>query len=237
MGLETELVVETDYEACARDRNEVCFVCSLPYVELERQGISPAIPIAAPVLEGDRYAGKPVYYSDVIVHRDSSFSSFLDLRGRSWAYNEPLSHSGYGMTRYHLVKIGETHGFFGEVIEAGFHEESMRMVAAGQVDASAIDSQVLAVALRDDASLARSLRIVDALGPSTIQPVAVSKRVSLELRAEILRILTAMHEDPGVRERLALGLVKRFVPVGPSSYDDIRMMRDACEAAGFMRVR
>lgn len=237
LGVETELVVETDYEACAQDKNEVCFVCSLPYVELERQGISPAVPLAAPVLEGDRYAGKPVYYSDVIVHRDSPFSSFLDLRGRSWAYNEPLSHSGYGMTRYHLVKNGETHGFFGEVIEAGFHEESMRMVAAGEVDASAIDSQVLAVALRDDASLARSLRIVDALGPSTIQPVAVSKRVSLELRAEILRILTAMHEDPGVRERLALGLVKRFVPVGPSSYDDIRMMRDACEAAGFMRVR
>ncbi len=113
----------------------------------------------------------------MIVHRDSPFRSFLDLRGRSWAYNEPLSHSGYGITRYHLVELGETHGFFGEVVEAGFHETSMRLVAAGEVDASAIDSQVLAVALRDDPSLARSLRIVDALGPSTIQPVAVSKRV------------------------------------------------------------
>jgi hypothetical protein len=40
-----------------------------------------------------------------------------------------------------------------------------------------------------------------------------------------------------VRERLALGLVKRFVPVGPSSYDDIRMMLEACEAVGFMRIR
>ena len=29
--------------------------------------------------------------------------------------------------------------------------------------------------MRDDPSLARSLRIIDALGPSTIQPVAVSK--------------------------------------------------------------
>ena len=134
------------------------------------------------MLEGGRYGDKPIYYSDVIVHRDSPFSSFLDLRGRSWAYNEPHSHSGYGITRYHLVEIGETHGFFGEVIEAGFHEESIRMVAAGEVDASAIDSQVLAVAMRDDPSLARSLRIVDALGPSTIQPVAVSKRVPLELR-------------------------------------------------------
>jgi phosphonate transport system substrate-binding protein len=58
-------------------------------------------------------------------------------------------------------------------------------------------------------------REVDALGPSTIQPVAVSKRVPLELRGEILQALTSMHEDPVARERLALGMVKRFVPVGP----------------------
>jgi len=111
------------------------------------------------------------------------------------------------------------------------------MVAAGEIDASAIDSQVLAVAMRDDPSLARSLRIVDALGPSTIQPVAVSKRVPLELRDDIQRVLTSLHEDRDVRERLALGLVKRFVPVGPSDYDDIRMMLEACEAAGFMQIR
>jgi phosphonate transport system substrate-binding protein len=237
LGIETELVVETDYEACAQDKNEVCFVCSLPYVEFERRGIAPAVPIAAPVLEGDRYGGKPIYFSDVIVHRDSPFRSFLDLRGRSWAYNEPLSHSGYGITRYHLVEIGETHGFFGKVIEAGFHEESLRMVAEREVDASAIDSQVLAVAMRDDPSLARSLRIIDALGPSTIQPVAVSRRVPVELRDEIQRVLTAIHEAPAMRERLTLGLVERFLPVGPSSYDDIRRMLEACEAAGFMQIR
>jgi phosphonate transport system substrate-binding protein len=237
LGLETELVVETDYEACAKDENEVCFVCSLPYVEFERQGISPAVPIAAPVLEGERYAGKPIYFSDVIVHRDSPFRSFLDLRGRSWAYNEPLSQSGYGIVRYHLVRIGETRGFFGEVVEAGFHETSMRMVASGEVDGSAIDSQVLAVALRDDPGLAAALRVVDALGPSTIQPVAVSRRVPAELRAGILGVLTTMHEDPSLRERLAVGLVDRFVPVTASAYDDIRRMRDACEAAGFMDLR
>lgn len=237
LGLETELVVETDYAACAKDENEVCFVCSLPYVDFERRGIAPAVPIAAAVLEGERYAGRPIYFSDVVVHRESPFTSFLDLRGHSWAYNEPLSHSGYGITRYHLVEIGETHGFFGEVIAAGFHEEALRMVAGGEVDASAIDSQVLAVSMRDDPSLARSLRIIDALGPSTIQPVAVSKRVPLELRVELQEILTTMHEGREMRERLALGMVERFVPAGPSSYADIRMMLEACEAAEFMEIR
>jgi phosphonate transport system substrate-binding protein len=237
LGVETELVVETDYGPCENDENEVCFVCSLPYVQFEREGIAPAVPIAAPVLEGERYGGRPIYFSDVIVHVDSPFRSFLDLRGHSWAYNEPLSHSGYGITRYHLLELGETNGFFSEVIDAGFHETSMRLVAGGEVDASAIDSQVLAVATRDDASLARSLRVIDALGPSTIQPVAASKRVPAGQRREIQEVLTTMHEDPAMRERLALGMVARFVPVEPSSYDDIRRMLEACEAAGFMTLR
>jgi len=99
LRIETELVVETSYESCQKDENEVCFVCSLPYVTFERLGISPTVPVAAPVLIGSRYCGQPVYYSDVIVHQDSPFQSFLDLWGQSWAYNEPLSHSGYGILR------------------------------------------------------------------------------------------------------------------------------------------
>lgn len=237
LQMPTELVVETSYESCQRDENEVCFVCSLPYVMFEREGISPAEPIAAPVLAGDRYAGRPIYFSDVIVHRDSPHRSFADLRGASWAYNETLSHSGYGITRYHLVRMGETDGFFGEVIEAGFHEKAIEMVADGEVDASAIDSQVLAVALRDDPTLEDRLRVIDALGPSTIQPVAVSKRVPAALRGQIIGVLLSIGEDPSCRGRLDAGMVDRFVAVDAASYDDIRMMVDACEAAGFTQLR
>src|ERR671919_286060 len=227
LGIDAELVVETSYDSCERDEHEVCFVCSLPYVTFERRGISPAVPVAAPVLLGERYDGRPIYFSDVIVPRDSIARSFLDLRGRSWAFNEPLSHSGYGMTRYHLLRLGETNGFFGEVVEAGFHQEAIRMVARKEVDGSAIDSQVLAIELRDHPDLADQVRVVEALGPSTIQPVAVSKRVPEELREAIRDVLLTMAEDPAVRERLARGLVERFVPVDAAAYDDIRMMLDA----------
>ncbi len=237
LGVRTELVVETSYESCERDENEVCFVCSLPYVTFERRGLDLAVPVAAPVLQGERYGGRPIYFSDVIVPRDSPVRSFLDLRGRSWAYNEPLSHSGYGVTRHHLVSLGETDGFFGRVVEAGFHQEAVRMVARGEADGSAIDSQVLAIECRDHPELAEQVRVVASLGPSTIQPVAVSRRVPDDLREAIRDVLVTMADDPADRERLALGLIDRFVPVGPESYDDIRMMLDACERAGFMELR
>jgi phosphonate transport system substrate-binding protein len=237
LGVPTELVVETSYESCEKDQNEVCFVCSLPYVTFERRGLDLAVPVAAPVIEGERYGGRPIYFSDVIVPRDSPFRSFLDLRGRSWAYNEPLSHSGYGITRYHLVTLGETNGFFGKVVEAGFHREAIRMVARGEVDGSAIDSQVLSIELRDHPDLAEQVRVVEALGPSTIQPVAASRRVPEDLREAIREVLVTMAEDSAVHERLGVALVERFVPVDAGSYDDIRIMVDACEAAGFLELR
>jgi phosphonate transport system substrate-binding protein len=237
LGLTTELVVETDYENCRNDVNDLCFVCSLPYVMFEREGVSPAVPIAAPVLQGDRYGGRPIYFSDVIVRADAPFETFQDLRGASWAYNEPLSQSGYGITRYHLLSLGEVNGFFGEVIEAGFHETSIRMVASGQVDASAIDSQVLAVEMRDHPELAASLRVVATLGPSTIQPVGCSKRFDSEFREEVRQILLGLGDEADFREILDHGTVDRFVAVGPGDYDDIRRMVDECEEAGFMEIR
>ena len=59
LGIATELVFETDYAACAEDRNEVCFVCSLPCVEFERQGISPidSRPISAGAARHDEVIG------------------------------------------------------------------------------------------------------------------------------------------------------------------------------------
>jgi hypothetical protein len=78
--------------------------------------------------------------------------------------------------------------------------------------------------MRDDPDLPRTLRVIEALGPSTVQPVAVSKRVAPDLRIEIQNVLTSLHEDPAVRERLSVGMVDHFVPIEASSYDDIRDM-------------
>ena len=237
LGMSTELIVETDYENCRNDVNDICFVCSLPYVMFEREGISPAEPIAAPVLQGKRYAGLPIYFSDVIVHKDSQAKCFLDLRGKSWSFNEPLSQSGYGITRYHMVSIGETNGFFSEVVNAGFHETSVRMVADGEVDSSAIDSQVLAIEMRDHPEVTDNLKIIDAVGPSTIQPVAISKRFDDDFRQRVRDVLIGFDKTSKGREVLALGTVEKWVEVGPADYNDIRRMVEACETADFMEIR
>lgn len=233
LGLPAELVECDDYDRFdAALEDDVHFVCSLPYVLRARRGVPPVEVVAAPVLRGARYGGRPIYFSDVVVRRDAPFRSFTDLRGAAWAYNEPLSHSGHGVVRYHLARLGLGNGFFGRVVEAGFHQVALAMVRRGEVDAAAIDSQVWEVALRDDPSLGEELRVIESLGPSTIQPVTVARRLPWRLRRGIRRALLAMGGDPRAREGLALGLVERFVPVDDVSYQDIRAMRDVADAAG-----
>ena len=81
---------------------------------------------AAPVFGDGRAPGRPVYFSEVIVRRESPVRSFLDLRGRSWAYNDPCSLSGYYNLLKKLAEMGEDGSFFGRVLCSESHLNSMR---------------------------------------------------------------------------------------------------------------
>jgi phosphonate transport system substrate-binding protein len=237
VGVRTELAVGSSFDQFAAGEADVGFICGLPYVHLAREPHPPVQLLAAPLLQGARYDGRPIYFSDVIVHVDSHYRSFSDLRDRSWAFNDPDSHSGYNVTRHQLVSIGETRGFFGRVVEAGSHQRSIRMVCSGVVDAAAIDSQVLAVELRDHPELGTQLRVIDTLGPAGIQPVVAASRLPDELKGAITAALLAMGDDPEARARLAYGFIERFVPVADENYDDVRAMLVAAEDASFMTLK
>jgi phosphonate transport system substrate-binding protein len=234
LGVPTELIVGSSYERLS-EQADVSFLCGLAYVELRRLG-EPIEPLAAPLLRGSRYGGRPVYFSDVIVHRDSSFRSFADLRGCSWAFNEPYSHSGPGITCYRLVEMGEGRDYFGRIIQTGWHERSIRLVHAGKVDASAIDSHVLALTLHDHPELADGLRIIDTLGPSTIQPVVIASWLSQELKSDLRSILLEMSSDPEAQAVLLGRQVESFTTMTDEDYDDLRDMRSACVAAGLTHL-
>ena len=235
VGRRPEFVVAESYERCARDIDDVCFVCSIPYLLFADAGRIDMEVIAAPVLRGERYGGRAIYFSDVIVAAASPHRSFADLRGATWAYNEPFSHSGYVTVLNHLALLGEDLSYFGRVIEAGFHADAIRMVADGRVDAAAIDSQVLDIELRDDAQLAGAVRRIGAIGPSTIQPVVASRtRLTDAERGAITEALVGVGADPMARRALDGALIERFARVDAAGYDDIRDMFRRVRRAGLL---
>ena len=233
VGLRIELEESVPWQERERmlDRGEVeiGFICGLPYVWKADQPNPHLELLAAPVMRGARYRGRPVYFSDVVVRRESAFRQFTDLRGSSWAYNEPTSHSGYLLTRCHLARLGELDGFFARVVEAGAHQTALRWVIDGTVDASAIDSTVLELELTLHPELAPLIRVVETLGPSPIPPAVISTRVPLMIRRALQTALLEMHENDEGREILAAAMTKRFVEITDAEYNPIRRM--ALEAA------
>jgi len=228
----TGLPVEVDESVCWQERERMLdrgeahlgFICGLPYVRKVDRPRPTVELLAAPVMRGARYGGRPVYFSDVVVRRDSPFHCFADLRGASWAYNEPGSQSGYNLTRCHLARLGETDGYFGRVVEAGAHQRSIRMVVEGAVDASSIDSTVLELELALHPELAPLLRVVETFGPSAIPPAVASTTLDPDLRRLLRQALLHMHEDAEGRALLASAGIDRLAPISDSAYDDVRQM-------------
>jgi phosphonate transport system substrate-binding protein len=209
------------------------WICGLPYVVRADQPNAHIELLAAPVMQGERYGERPYYFSDVVVHKDSPFQQFADLRGASWAYNEPGSQSGYGITRYTLAIMGKVGRFFGRVIGSGGHMNSLGMILRGEVDASAIDTTVLEWALKTQPQIRAQIRIIDTLGPSPIPPLVIQKSVPPELTRQIRNLLLQMHEDVEGRTVLASGDLVRFTAVQDSDYNLIRQMNQRAQTVTF----
>ena len=84
-----------------------------------------------------------VYYSYIIVRSDSGIGKFEELRGKSFAFMDPLSNSGFLYPRYLLAKLDtDPQTFFRAHFFTHSHDNSMKAVAEGLADSAAVDSLV-----------------------------------------------------------------------------------------------
>lgn len=241
IGRDIDLITGLSYDiinAMLNDRAiDAAFVNGLPYVLLRDQPGDDVELLAAPVMKSARYQGKPVYYADLIVRKDSDIRSIHDLRGRTYVYNEEISNSGYNLPRARLLELGYTHGFFGNVQRSGSHEDSIRMVLEGHADASFVTSLVLEYEIVHDPGLADRVRVVESLGPTGTSPLIARSNLPEGLRKELQHQFLVMHDDPVGRTILDQALIQRFVHVDDASYDDVRALKNAADAAGFQHLK
>ncbi|MGH6640723.1 MAG: phosphate/phosphite/phosphonate ABC transporter substrate-binding protein, partial [Polaromonas sp.] len=61
----------------ARDDLGLAMMCGLPFAQRAGRPILVAAPLPSPA----RYGGKPVYFTDIVVHRDASYRTLEDTFG------------------------------------------------------------------------------------------------------------------------------------------------------------
>jgi phosphonate transport system substrate-binding protein len=212
------------YRQITDGRIDIGWICGSYYTKLAAEPDPVIELLAAPVMSQARYQGEPVYFSDVVVRADSPFQTFADLRGASFAYNEPGSFSGYWSMRSYLVRIGEVGGFFGRLTQSGAHLHSLQMILDCRIDTAAIDSMVMAVELQENPDLAHKIRIVEVIGPTPIPPWVIRRSLPEAQKAQLRQALLALPETEDGRQLLQKYHLRGFAAVPDAHYDKVRQM-------------
>ncbi len=140
MGVPVKLVQRKTYQEIndlvRKNSVDAAFVCSLAYVEgKDRFGMEL---LAVPVVRGETY-----YYSYIIVPEDSPVTTLQELKGKTFAFSDPLSNSGKLSSEYLFAKMGENpETFFKLTFFTYSHDKSIQAVAEKMVDGAAVDSLV-----------------------------------------------------------------------------------------------
>lgn len=205
----------------------VAIVCSGAYV-YGRDEFNMEL-VAAPVI-----GGQMVYYSYLIAQKDSLISSWQQLRGRTFAFTDPLSNSGRLVSLYQLKQMGETpETFFSRYIFTYSHDNSIKAVAGRLVDAASVDSLVYDYALAQGSDEVSKTRIVWTSPPFAINPVVVSPSLEPSLKARLRALLLEMDNDEEGRRILGDLRFDRFAPIADGAYDSIR---DMARVVGMQRA-
>lgn len=122
-------------EALRNGEADISFMGALPYVLAHDQ-------VGAQVILGELYRGSPNYHGRIFVHKDSGIETVEDLRGKSIAFADPISESGYLYPLEILVGAGlldrgqDPQEFFSAVYFAGGYQQAIQAVANGYADAA-----------------------------------------------------------------------------------------------------
>lgn len=201
---------------------DVCHLCAPTYVRARRRGVLELLGYT-PIFYDKRSAGKPVYYSDVLVPSKSEVTQFEELKGRSWAYNDKESLSGYFSMLYFLQQRGEAADFFSRAICSGGHRDSLELLRRGESDCAAIDGNLLLFLTREN-SVPETRKVAE-IGPFPAPPLALRTSLARSVKSTLRSVMTELRADREsmdlLRERY---LLSDFVPVTDDHYTPVEQI-------------
>lgn len=157
--------------------------------------------------------GSLYYEAYLVVPRDSRAKALADLRGKTFAFCDPLSYSGHIALVELLRKQGHTpESFFGHYFYTYNHAKSLAAVANKVVDGSVVDSLVYQHALLKNPELAEAVQVISVLAKAGTGPIVVRKNLDTYQQHLLKNAFLNMHTNSQAREALAGLMIERFVP-------------------------
>lgn len=204
------------------DEIDLAFMCSTSYMS-EMAGKNQFMELlpAAPIHIHAKSELRPIYYADVIIHKDRAdkYKEILDLKGHKWAYNDEMSLSGNMAVLVELRRLGLNASFFGHILQSGSHHNSIELVLNQTVDGASIDSSVLQAWMTEHPEYKDKLHVLASMGPLPVQPIIVNTRLPADVKSKIAEALLEMNASQKWQAELQKFNVWGFKPVDTSHYN------------------
>ncbi|UXX80569.1 phosphate/phosphite/phosphonate ABC transporter substrate-binding protein [Reichenbachiella carrageenanivorans] len=226
-GLFFEMHIPSTYQdmimAFARDEAHVALMNSLSYIKAkDAYGVKAQLKII-------RFRSAS-YYGQIIASAELGIEDIEGLQGKSMAYTDPASASGY-LYPHHI--LFENNIVPSKVIFGGSHSAVVRMIYNGEVDAgatyySAPDSEgkirdARARLLDEYPDLAQKVKVVTITRPIPNDPIAIGRQIDKKLAYEIGNALIKFMSTPEAKTSLgSLYGIDGFVRANDMEYNTLR---------------
>lgn len=179
--------------------------------------------LAVPVI-----SGKTTYNSYIIVNSKSKIQTFEQLKGKVFAFTDPLSLSGRIYPAYLLETMNiMPEKFFRKTFYTSSHEKSIESVDYGLAAGAAVDSLIFEDMKRMNDPAIDKVKIIHISPPYGIPPIVVSPDTDKSLKQLMLSTLLKMKDDPSGLKILEALHIEKFILPNPAIYHSAVQMRQA----------
>ena len=167
--------------------------------------------------------GTIFYNTYVIVAADSPITDFSQLKGKVFAFTDPISYSGKLAIDFLLMDQHTTaEAFFAQSFYTYTHDKSLWAVANHLADAASLDSQIYDHVITANPQLKDKVRIIAVLPATPTGPVVMRSSLSNTEKDTLRQIFYTMDEEASIQDALQQAVIDKFVPPDPRLYDALR---------------
>ena len=150
------------------------------------------------------YDGKPEYFAIMVTHPDSGIRTLADLKGKTFAFGDKGSTSGYLIPLHHFMTLGiDPETYFSKVLYTK-HQAIETQVTSGELDAGADYNRNRNAMIEQGLIKAERSKVIWQSAPLPNDAVAVSKALWADqafvakLRAALASVGAAQATQPGL---------------------------------------
>jgi phosphonate transport system substrate-binding protein len=231
LGIKVKAATATDYrgtiEALKFKKAEIGHLGPKSYVEASNNNYANVEPVAQLQLAN----GSLGYRSCLIVHSDSDIFSPEDMAGKTFAFNDPNSTSGYLVpSAFFMMEMGvDPKKLFSKVTFSGSHEASILAVGAKKVEIASTNLPDLQQLTRENKVPRGALRVIWVSKIIPNDPIVVRKDLPPSFKSAIQESLTTMRARNTEAFKEIGAWLGGFVPADDSKYQVIRDLNETAK--------